>query len=60
MLEEILAHLGLGQPSRMKPEGYCDYMAQQMRRRQAYGDLRGQATGEVVPDPNPYRYCDEP
>ncbi len=60
VLEEILAHLGLGQPSRMKPEGYCDYMAQQMRRRQAYGDLRGQATGEVVPDPNPYRYCDEP
>ena len=56
--QETLAHLGLGTPSRSKPQAYCDYMAAQVRRRQAYGDLRGQATGELVPTPNPYRFCD--
>lgn len=59
VVDETLAHLGFGSPTRSKDPGYCDYMAQQMRRRQAYGDLRGQATGEVVPAPNPYRFCDE-
>ena len=58
VLDETLAHLGLGTPMRTKPTGYCDFMAEQMRTRQQYGDARGQATGEVVPDPNPYRYCD--
>lgn len=58
VLGETLAHLGFGAPTRQKASGYCDYMAAQMRRRQAYSDLRGQATGEVVPDPNPYRFCD--
>lgn len=58
VLDETLAHLGFGTPARTKPSGYCDFMAEQMRTRQQYGDARGQATGEVVPDPNPYRYCD--
>ena len=58
VLQETLAHLGLGAPTRGKPDGYCNYMAGQMRQRQTYGDARGQATGEVVPNPNPYRYCD--
>ena len=57
-LNEALGHLGFGAPTRIKPAGFCDYMAAQMRRRQAHSDLRGQATGEVVPDPNPYRFCD--
>lgn len=57
VMNETLAHLGFGTPTREKPAGFCDYMADQMHRRQAYGDVRGQATGEVVPDPNPYRFC---
>lgn len=58
VLQEALAHLGLWAATRAKSEDYCLYMAEQMRRRQAYGDLRGQVTGEVVPEPNPYRFCD--
>lgn len=58
VLDETLAHLGFGAPTREKPAGYCDFMAEQMRTRQEYGDARGQASGEVVPTPNPYRFCD--
>ncbi len=58
VVTEALAHLGFGAPSRIKDSGYCEFMAEQMRTRQAYGDMRGQATGELVPTPNPYRYCD--
>ncbi len=59
VVQEALGWLGFGAPGRLKPAGFCDYMAAQMRRRQAYGDLRGQVTGELVPSPNPYRFCDE-
>lgn len=58
VLDEALGHLGFGAPTRSKASGYCEYMAAQMRRRQAHNDVRGQATGEVVPDPNPYLFCD--
>lgn len=58
VLEETLGHLGFGAPTRSKPSGFCSYMAAQMRRRQAHNDLRGQATGETVPNPNPYQFCD--
>lgn len=58
VLDEALGHLGFGSPTRAKPAGYCDYMAAQMRRRQAHNDVRGQATGEVVPAENPYQFCD--
>lgn len=58
VVDETLARLGFGTPTREKPAGYCDFMAEQLRTRQAYGDARGQATGEVVPTPNPYRFCD--
>ncbi len=57
--QEALGWLGFGAPSRVKQSGFCDYMAAQMRRRQAYGDLRGQVSGELVPSPNPYRFCDD-
>ena len=59
VIDETLGHLGFGSPTRSKAAGYCSYMAAQMRRRQAHNDLRGQITGEVVPTPNPYRFCDE-
>ncbi|MDP3859198.1 MAG: S8/S53 family peptidase [Stagnimonas sp.] len=58
VVDEALARLGFGIPAREHPAGYCQFMAEQMRTRQAYSDLRGQVTGELVPDPNPYRYCD--
>lgn len=58
VVDEILGQLGFGAPTRTKPAGYCDYMAAQMRRRQAHNDVRGQATGETVPDENPYQFCD--
>lgn len=58
VMVETLAHLGFGPPSREKAAGYCQHMAERMRARQAYGDLRGQLSGELVPTPNPYGYCD--
>lgn len=58
VVDETLARLGFGTPTREKPAGYCDFMAEQLRTRQSYSDARGQATGEIVPTPNPYRFCD--
>lgn len=58
VIAETLAHLGFGTPLRDKAAGYCQHMAERMRGRQAYSDLRGQVSGELVPTPNPYRYCD--
>lgn len=58
VVDEALARLGFGTPTRQKAAGYCQFMAEQMRARQTYCDLRGQLSGELVPDPNPYRYCD--
>lgn len=58
VVSEALSHLGFGQPGRNKTAGHCQFMATQMRARQAYGDLRGAASGEQVPADNPYRYCD--
>lgn len=58
VMAETLAHLGFGTPSRQKAAGYCQHLAERMRGRQAYGDVRGQVSGELVPTPNPYRYCD--
>jgi hypothetical protein len=59
VFDEALGRLGFGAPTRDKAPGYCDYMAAQMRRRQAQADVRGQLTGELVPADNPYRFCDE-
>jgi len=59
VIAETLAHLGFGAPTRVKPAGYCAFMAEQMRLRQSYSDARGQATGELVPAQNPYQFCDE-
>ncbi len=58
VVAETLAHLGFGAPTRVKPEGFCAFMAEQMRFRQTYSDVRGEVTGEVVPTPNPYQFCD--
>lgn len=60
VVNEALAQLGLGNSTREKPAGYCEFMAEQLRARQTYSDARGQATRETVPTPNPYRFCDAP
>lgn len=55
---EALARLGFGAPGRQKTARHCQFMAAQMRIRQTYGDLRGTASGELVPADNPHRFCD--
>lgn len=58
VVSEAMGFFGFGAPTRVKPEGYCSFMADEMRARQEYSDIRGQATGETVPEPNPYIFCD--
>jgi hypothetical protein len=60
VIPEALGHLGFGTPNRFKGQDYCEYMAANMRFRQSYWEAVATAsmTGLVIPDPNPYRYCD--
>ena len=61
VVPEALAHLGFGTPTRNKGADYCEFQAANMRFRQEYWDAVAANAGietEVVPDPNPYLYCD--
>lgn len=60
VVSETLTHLGFGNPTRTKASGYCSFQSINLRLRQSYWDTIDSARGlgEVVPDPNPYRFCD--
>ncbi len=60
VVAETLAQLGFGTPARSKDMGFCEFQAANMRFRQNFWDAVA-ASGdgvEVVPDPNPYLFCD--
>ncbi|HUS25597.1 MAG TPA: hypothetical protein VM369_11675 [Candidatus Binatia bacterium] len=58
VVAEALAQLGFGTPTRTKDAGFCEYQAMNMRVRQNFFDAYATGGTNVVPDPNPYIFCD--
>lgn len=59
VVTETLAFLGFGTPTRTKDGGFCEFQSEVVRLRQNYWDSIATAQGstEVVPDPNPFLFC---